>query len=73
MHRKLTITLDEAVYDGLYRVVGQGNISQFIEDVVRPYVTKLDLEEEYREMAADQESEAEALEWIEAFVGDIDA
>ena len=36
MPRKLTITLEEAVYEGLYRTVGRRRISQFIEDVVRP-------------------------------------
>ena len=30
MHKKMTITLDEAVYDGLFRVVGRRNISQFL-------------------------------------------
>ena len=29
MHRKLTITLEEAVYEGLYRTVGKRRISQF--------------------------------------------
>jgi len=34
----LTITLDEAVYEGLLRTVGKRRISQFIEDLVRPHV-----------------------------------
>lgn len=38
MHRKLTITLEEAVYEGLYQTVGKRRISQFIEDLVRPHV-----------------------------------
>lgn len=38
MHKKLTISIDEQVYDGLYEVVGKGSISQFIEDLVRPHV-----------------------------------
>jgi hypothetical protein len=28
MQRKLTLSIDEAVYEGLHRVVGRGNISQ---------------------------------------------
>ena len=32
-----------------------------------------DLEAAYREMAADEVREAEAEEWVEALVGDIDA
>ncbi len=38
MHRKLTITLEEAVYEGLHRTIGKRRISQFIEDLVRPHV-----------------------------------
>ena len=72
MHKKLTITMDERVYDGLHRVVGRGNISQFIEALVRPKVLDADIEEGYREMARDEAREAEALEWAEATLGDAD-
>ena len=70
MHRKLTITLDEGVYEGLHRVVGRGNISQFIETLVRPHVTEGDLDTAYREMAADEAREADAHQWVEATLGD---
>jgi predicted CopG family antitoxin len=70
MHRKLTITLDEGVYEGLHRVVGRGSISQFIETLVRPLVTEADLDAAYREMAADEAREADAHEWVEATLGD---
>jgi predicted CopG family antitoxin len=70
MHRKLTITLDEGVYEGLHRVVGRGSISQFIETLVRPLVTEADLDTAYREMAADEAREADAHEWVEATLGD---
>jgi mRNA interferase MazF len=39
MQKKLTITLDEEVYEGLHSVIGRRKISQFIESVVRPHVT----------------------------------
>ena len=71
MQKKLTITIDEEVYDGLYTVVGPRRISQFIEDLVRPHVTDLDLAAAYRQMAEDEQREAEALEWAEATVGDV--
>ena len=71
MQKKLTITLDEQVYEGLYRVVGAGNISQFIEALVRPHVTDEDLDAAYAAMAQDEEREAEALEWAEALIGDV--
>lgn len=73
MHRKLTITLEEEVYEGLHRVVGRGRISQFIEDVVRPLVTRLDLDESYRQLALEEEGEAEAREWAEGVIGDVGA
>lgn len=71
MHKKLTITLDERVYDGLHRVVGRGSISRFIEDLVRPHVLNRDLETAYREMAQEEARESEALEWAEATIGDV--
>jgi hypothetical protein len=71
MRRKLTITLDESVYDGLRRVVGRRRISQFIESILRPHVIAPDLMQAYRQMAADEAREAEALEWAEATVGDV--
>ncbi len=71
MQKKLTITIDERVYEGLQTVVGKGKISQFIEVLVRPHVLKQDLESAYEAMAADETREAEALEWSEATVGDV--
>lgn len=71
MQRKLTITVDEEVYDGLHQFIGRGHISQFIESLVRPHVTMSDLLEGYRQMAADEEYEAEALEWIEGTLEDL--
>jgi len=72
MQKKLTITIDERVYRGLYTVVGSGNISQFIEQLVRPHVLSESLEQGYADMAADEAREAEALAWSEATIGDID-
>jgi predicted CopG family antitoxin len=71
MQKKLTITVDEEVYRGLHTVIGRRRISQFIESLVRPHVVAPDLTRAYREMAADEAREAEALEWAEATVGDV--
>lgn len=71
MHKKLTITLDEKVYEGLHRVIGRRNISRFLEDLARPHVIPSDVEEAYRQMAADEEREAEAMEWTEGLIGDV--
>ncbi|PWB80496.1 MAG: addiction module antitoxin [Methylocystaceae bacterium] len=70
MHKKMTITLDEAVYDGLVRVVGRRKISQFLEDLARPHVLKDDLASAYRAMADDVEREREAQEWSDALIAD---
>ena len=71
MQRRLTITIDEDVYDGLYRVAGRRKISKFIESLVRPYVLDSDLDVGYRQMADDTEREAEAMEWIESTAAEV--
>lgn len=71
MHKRMTITLDEAVYEGLYRTVGKRRISQFIEDLVRPHVMDTALDAGYQAMAADKIREAEALEWCNALAEDV--
>ncbi|MEW6347954.1 MAG: addiction module antitoxin [Thermodesulfobacteriota bacterium] len=71
MRRKLTITLDEEVYEGLHRVIGRGKISRFIETLVRPHVLGLELDAAYRDMAQDEARESETLAWAEASVGDV--
>jgi len=70
MQKKLTITVDEKVYEGLYRVIGPRKISSFIEDLVRPHVLYPDLEAAYAQMAEEEEREAAALEWAEATIKD---
>ncbi len=71
MQKKLTITLDERVYEGLHSVIGSRRISKFIESLVRPHVLKKDLDRAYKQMAQDEEREAEALEWAEGTIGDV--
>jgi len=71
MHKRMTITLDEDVYDGLYRMVGRRRMSQFIEDLVRPHVMDSALNEGYQAMAADRTREADAVEWCNALAGDM--
>lgn len=70
MQKKLTITIDEEVYAGLYAVIGPRRISNFIEELVRPYVLQPDLDAAYAAMAKDRERETEALEWAEALIRD---
>ncbi len=70
MHKKMMISIDEDIYTGLLRAVGRGNISRFFEDLARPFVVGEALDGAYREMAADAQREAEALEWCNGLVGD---
>jgi predicted CopG family antitoxin len=71
MHKKLTITIDEKVYEGLYATIGHRKISQFIESLVKPHVLHQDLQAAYQEMAQDQIREGEANAWIEGVIGDV--
>lgn len=71
MKRKLTITVSEAVYEGLHRTVGRRRISQFLEKLARPHVLSQDIEAAYRDMAADEAREREALAWSEGLIGDV--
>ncbi len=70
MQKKLTITIDESVYQGLYQRIGAGKISRFIEQLVRPHVLQKELEDAYAAMAKDEDRETEALEWSETLIGD---
>ena len=71
MQKKLTVTIDEEVYEGLREVVGPRKISRFIEDLVRPHVINKEIYVAYKEMAADEVRESEALEWAEGTFGDV--
>ena len=70
MRKKLTISLDEAVYDALSALVGRGGISKLIEYPVRPHVLGGQLDAGYRALAADAAREREAGEWIPELAAD---
>ena len=70
MQKRMTITMDEAVYEGLVRVVGRRKISGFLESLARPHVVTDELAEGYKAMGQDQQREQEALAWSEALIGD---
>lgn len=71
MQKKLTLTIDKDVYEGLHKTIGPRKISKFIEDLVRPHVVHADIESAYAEMARDRKREKEALEWAEITFRDI--
>ena len=72
MQKKLTITVDEKVHEGLHKVIGRRRISPFIESLVRPHVIDKQLEAGYAEMAKDEAREREARDWAEGTIGDLD-
>jgi hypothetical protein len=57
MQKKLPFTPEEQVPDGSH--------------TNHPHVLRQAIAEGYREMAADEEREREAREWIEAVIGDV--
>ncbi|MFA6033223.1 MAG: addiction module antitoxin [Myxococcota bacterium] len=65
MVRKITISMEPAVYDGLHRVIGVGRISAFINEIAKPFVVKEGLASAYKDMAADKTRELEAHDWVE--------
>ena len=70
MQKKVTISLDEVVYDGLIRLAGRRRISKFIENLARPHVFGGQLDEGYRAMATDAPRERDAREWIDDLARD---
>lgn len=71
MQKKLTITVDEEVYEGLHKTIGPRKISRFIQEIVRPHVVRPNLEAAYAEMAKDKRREQEAKEWAEVTFKDV--
>ena len=71
MQKKLTITVDEEVYEGLHKTIGRRKISKFVQELVRPHVVRPNLEAAYAELARDRKREKEALEWAEITFKDV--
>ena len=71
MQKKLTITVQQDTYDGLYRVVGARHISRFIEDLVTPHLAPAPVKEGWAALAAYEREtglDQEALDWSEALL-----
>ena len=71
MPRRMTITLDETVYEGLHRTIGKRHRSRFIENLLRPHVLDTLLDDGYQAMAADTARESDAVEWCNALAQDM--
>lgn len=70
MQRKLTITISEEVYHGLYAKIGAGRISRFFDRLARAHLVNDGLRESYAAMATDEAREREAEEWAENLTPD---
>ena len=68
--KRRTVTVHEPVYDGLIRVVGRGNVSQFLESLARPHVLDASMDEDRRATSYDRQREAEASKWINGLIAD---
>ncbi len=69
--KKLTITIDAEVYEGLHRTIGRRRISRFLNDLARPHVVGHDLSAGYAAMAADEARNSAAETWTEGLIGDV--
>jgi hypothetical protein len=67
MSRTVTITLEDEAFRRLQEQFGDQEIGRVLENLLRPYIAPgAELDAGYAAMAADEEHEAEALEWIES-------
>ena len=62
---------DEALWEGFTQLVGRGNVSKWIENMIRPYVDKSDLASAYKTMGQDKAREKEAKDWVNGTFGDV--
>lgn len=71
MQKRLNITIDADVYQGLLASVGRRNISRFLTELARTHALPSAMRDAYQEMARDEQRESEALEWSEGLILDI--
>ena len=72
MPRKLTILLDDRIYERLHAVAGKRRVGRLIEQLVRDRLLDQDLDGAYAAMASEERREAEAFDWAEATLEDAD-
>ena len=71
MPKKLTITVDADVYNGLHSIIGRRRISRLLNDLARAHLDGRDRAAGYAAMAADEGHEAEADAWSESLIHDM--
>ena len=70
--KKVTLMLDEQVYNALRKKVGGRGIGAYLSQLARPYVVESDVEAGYKAMAEDEAYEVQAKEWIEGTLSEND-
>jgi hypothetical protein len=70
--KKLTITVSEDVYKGLYAKIGPGRISRFLDNLARAHVVDSAITEGYKAMSEDQNRERDAGDWSENLAAGFD-
>lgn len=70
MHKRMTISIDETVYEGLIRVIGRRKISQFLEALARRTSSTTTSSPDSRPWLPIRHGEREALAWSNALIGD---
>ncbi len=70
MMKKLTISVSEEVYAGLYDKIGAGKISSFLDNLARPHVIDQELDDGYKAMSRDEHREEYASEWTSGLINE---
>jgi predicted CopG family antitoxin len=70
MARKLTILLDDEVYERLHAAAGKRRVGRYVEALVRDRLRD-ELESAYAAMAREEAREADAFDWAEATLEDV--
>jgi len=77
MLREMTITVDDSVYEILRSLEQKRSLDSLLTAFAcsrysKSVYTEAELEADYRAMAADTGREAEAQEWCDALIGDVE-
>ena len=62
--RKVTIMLDEQVYEALIAKVGGRKVGEYLSQLARPYVLDSEISAGYLAMSKDESYKKEADEWL---------
>lgn len=70
--KKVTLMIDTKVYEGLRARVGARGVGAYLSQLARPYAKVEELEESYKALAASEDDEHLAKEWLDGTEDPID-